>query len=211
MAGSAVEICNLALANCEADGTIETIDLGNIDPEDIGEEERLCAQWYEPLRLQALRDHEWNFAVNDIALTALASYVAIDTRWAYGYQMPNGVRFWRIINPVNSSPVNFRIINDDREGIEQMVILTNESNAIGTFSRDVTDPTKFDSQFVLGFSWLIAAHICGSLTGSRVNRQHCLAMYGSFMPAAKADDANEQKDNPAYESETIASWHSART
>jgi hypothetical protein len=48
-------------------------------------------------------------------------------------------------------------------------ILTNQCQAIGAWTRDITDCTLFDPQFIEAFEFLLASHVCISLSGNQLN------------------------------------------
>lgn len=195
---SAVEICNLALTNANAEGSIEALD------PTLGEEERVCSLWYEPLRRQLITRHPWSFATKQLALTDTGG-TPVDTRWAYMYQYPSDCYYMqRIINVADpDTPIDFVVIRDETN---KKVILTNQDEALGEYTIDVTDPAEFDPQFVLVLSWWIAAHIAKPLTGSDDARDHAVRMFSNLMPVQQAKDANEKQDTTTHD----ASWIDAR-
>lgn len=62
---SAVDICNSALAK------IGTARITSLD--DNTEEARLCKELYPKLKLELLRSHPWNFAINRVELAAIVT------------------------------------------------------------------------------------------------------------------------------------------
>jgi hypothetical protein len=130
-------------------------------------------KWYEPARRETLRGNAWPFATV-IKLMALSSdyptqgpnnlYAA---RWVYAYTAPaNAVAVWRVYNEATidkSKSENFRQIYDDTNN--QLIVLTNTVDAYAEYTFDLSDTTLWSADFIMAFSYVLAARMAPGLTG----------------------------------------------
>lgn len=199
---SKIALCNQALANIKAEALIETLD----ESVDDSEEVRYCNIYYDQLRKQVLRDHEWGCATRYVTLT-LTNTTPLDTRWNYMYQRPSGyLRIQKIVNPADANvKIEYEQENHETEG---RVILTNQEDAIAKMTIDLEDVSEFDDDLFNALSWLLASHIAGPIGAGSNWATKALQMYNSMVGTAEATDSNEQEDG--HSGEVVASWTSAR-
>lgn len=165
MAISIVGICNMALGNIGVTQTIENID-------DNNERSRVCKLYYQSTLEQLVRRMQPNFAQAFVAL-ALVSGDA-PPGWKYQYRYPTDALFARRITDVSGArqiaislcrednwhtipEVPFSVLAD--QGVSGRIIVTDQPDAVLWYTKRISDPNDFDPEFVIGFSWALAAAI----------------------------------------------------
>lgn len=167
-----VEVVNLALDQI---GQPPLAALDNTT--DVGKK---CLRTYGPLRDAVLRDHAWNFAVKwKLALAADATKVS--AAFAYSY---------------TRDPKDLRVlgINDDPEAIwkvEGRHIVTDESSVDVQYIEQNTDPTTWDSGFVIMFSVRLAAHLALAISQRADYAQKLLQTYELLKTGVLSVDGQE--------------------
>lgn len=104
------------------------------------------------------------------------------------------------------SAVRFEIATDSIDGNDVNVILTNQYQAIGIYTRRITNPSLFSSNFTEALACAIAGKIAQSLSGDRALRNEMFQLANIQIAAARASDGNEGLtiiDN-------LATWVAAR-
>jgi hypothetical protein len=175
---SAVDICNLALANLG-----DVANLQSIDPPDGSAQADHCATFYPIARDALLEMHDWGFSTKRVALAQLVNPT---TEWAYCYAQPNGLlnaiavldaaatddvsvgiptgQLWcsdtPIMNTGNYTPQPFVLESAD-DGTD--VVYTNQPNAMMRCTVRVTDTSKFSPLFVRTLAASLAAMLAGPL------------------------------------------------
>lgn len=182
---SAIDIANQALSLAGARSIITSFS------EQIPEGQQ-CTIWYEQDRQWLLRKFNWGFARRQDALSLLATAPGVAPQpatnlpwpfmpWSYAYQYPSDcVRFRSILPTYNASPVQPQVYalpqppvpflvssfrNDAGNVVES--IFTNQTQAFGIWTRDLTDTTLFDAMFVEALSHLLASHLAIPLAGDK--------------------------------------------
>lgn len=125
---------------------------------------------YGQTRDYLLREFDWGFAEQDVALSLLKTAPvggygpnrpwtpATDPilPWTFEYEYPLGsvtmlklrsLRGATVIPEYDPSAVLYRIANDNSYSPSKKVILTNLANALAVFTGQVTDPTLWDTGF----------------------------------------------------------------
>lgn len=206
---SAINIVNAALALCNARSTITSFSESN--PE-TGQ----ANLWYDRERLWLLREHRWNFARFQAPLTLLFTAPGVDAQpatglpwpfmpWAYAYAYPSDCAHFDYILPTyNGAPIQaypnalpqptvpFKVggmQNQSDQAIE--VIMTSQTAAYGVYTRDITNPQLFDSQFVEAFTCRLAFRFAVPLSGSPQIQASSFADAQRVLDQAKARDGNE--------------------
>lgn len=185
---SDAEIANMALSKMGTRATITSLTENST-------EARAINTWYANVRDSLIRSLDWNFARVYLPLSLSGTPPA---RWAYSYAYPSDcLKFWRIDLEVTAwtldPAVTFEIGSD---GVNRF-IWTNYPQAVGVYAQRVTDPNRFDPEFVFAFSTALAAMVALPLTQKVDIRNSLLAEAAGLIERAKADSANEQVNNEA--------------
>ena len=203
---SVVEICNLALSNIRAK-SINSLTEGSIEAQQ-------CALKYPIVRDMLLRDTPWQWAQT---IQPLALRTEDPLQWVYAYQYPSdclnlqyvtadfgfksqdatGLRFRNLrqivfIEPDKRVPFEIQNIDNNR------AVLTDQIEAYAFYTKKITDPNLFDSQFLMALSWYLGAELAVPIMGGDIGmkmRADALQMYTSLIGAAIAANGNEQ-DRP---------------
>lgn len=88
------------------------------------------------------------------------------------------------------SPFNVTT-DEDSNGQQQNVILTNQYQAIGVYTKRITTPSLFGAQFVEALVQALAAKLALSLTGQISLANTKFAQANAVITLARAGDANE--------------------
>lgn len=211
---SEIDICNIALSNIRG-GEINSFN-------EASPAAKLCKLKYPILRDQILRDVPWQFA-HKVAVLALLTDDLFN--WAYAYQYPTDClrinrllinfeeiesggsevisKYYNAEYPVPNLNLQtkYELINVDGN----MVIAANEPDLRIDYVARVTDPKKFDSQFVMALSYLMASELAIPMVGpekGRPLRAESLRLYTSYIDEATASNLNEQY-RPIADSEFV--------
>ena len=195
-----------------------------------------CKLWFPTVRDSMLRKHLWNFArtvYNLVQLRALPgtpentasvvnhlfvpeTYPSPPWRYEYQYQ-PDVIRIryiWPQGQPVppasfdqyysqTNRPVPFEVYQ--RSGVK--VVGTNERNAIVVYTRRISDPNLWDSDFTLALISELAARLAIPLSGDlklmQLNKQVAI----NDFTEARVTDGNEGLTEQVH---PMADWISAR-
>lgn len=88
-------------------------------------------------------------------------------------------------------PVRFAVANDQISGSDTTVILTNQYQAIGVYTKRLTNPNLFSAQFIEALSSAIGAKITMALTGDKGLRKELFASANDAILQARVTDGNE--------------------
>lgn len=209
---SEVDICNLALAHIRG-GRISSLNDGS-------EQARLCTLFYPLLRDQMLRDGNFQFCRTLRPLSAREDAAIFNWRYVYQYPAdclkierlvvnfefvddfetgisPYEVLFGRRLDRVYPLEANLRAQVEyeiqDYQG--QLVIVTNEPQLRVQMFMRVTDVNRFDSQFQMALSHLLASNLAPAIVGGQEGlryKQASLSEYEAYLAAALAQNGNEQ-------------------
>lgn len=170
-----VEICNSALTKIGAERITA---LSDQTPQAI-----LCNAQYALTRDSLLEAHPWNFAIKRASLTATANTPAFE--FAYEYSLPNDCL--RVFD--TQYPNQFYQVEGD-------VLLSNESEVNIRYIAQITDSTKFSSQFTELLALKLAIDISYPLMQSASLTQNLDNLYQRRIRDARSYDAQE---NPSYD------------
>jgi hypothetical protein len=190
------------------------------DLEEAGTEAEQINLVFDDTRKELLRSHPWTFA-NKYASPATLS-VTVPGNWTYAYQYPtDAIRVIEIVDPLGGAAARSRYYYRERDipvarqkipyevsllTDDTKVILSNEQSAEFRYTANISDPTKFDPEFVNAFSLLLASKVAMALTGDGGIRDILRQGAQRAIYQAGATDANEGVTDEAPE----ASWIIAR-
>lgn len=183
-----LDICNMALAI-----------LGQAEISSLTEENQranLCKQYYDIVRQQLLRAHDWTFAKSrDKLLLIREDDNAIG--FQYVYEKPAFCLFvTRIFNDaLHRSLCDHEFKMEFDSLLRKEVIRTLLEDACVEYVRDVTDTSIFDSLFVEAFSSLLAYKIAHSLTGSTEITQLAYQQYQMALDNARYSNKVQQLED----------------
>jgi hypothetical protein len=178
----AVAIGNMALANI-GQPPIQSFDEKNASG-------RALKLRYDECRREALSATLWNFA----SLWEAGVPLAIDPKpgWSYVWSYPaDALRVFEVYQPDKTAPpIPFEVT--DRPGSQSgRIIHTNDPAPVFIYSRDKTDPTTFDADFVNALAWLVASKIAMPITKNVKIRQDCETMWQGLAAKARSRTLNE--------------------
>jgi len=194
---SKVQIAKLALQHIG-----DRYDISDINEESVEAEQINLI--FDDTRDELLRRYPWRFAKKYTSPATLD--VTVPGQWTYAYQYPtDAVKVRGITNilGIDATPLDFEValLSDDTK-----VILTNEEDAELFYTSRVTDTTRFDPEFTMAFSFLLASRVCMSLTGSLEIANKLDQEVLRVVSHAADTDSSEGRNREAPE----ASWIDAR-
>lgn len=144
---------------------------------------------YSQTRDEMLRQNDWTFAEGNVTMTLLkqapASYVPPNgwstayppLPWLFEYAWPDDCLKVRAVKPVpifvpefDPQPCVFGLENDNALNPPQKVILCNVANAVLVYTRQVTDPTTWDVDFIEALIAAIARRLSPGLVGPEMSK-----------------------------------------
>lgn len=192
---SQVDLCNMSLSHVHAGTTIQAID------EDTTES-NACLTYYDMILRSMQRDHPFNFgnSYRTLALDGTAP-----SPWLYRYAYPTDcIRCLEIVDPAKgATPIKYDVYQEDGTKF----IVTNQPDAVLKYSAFISDPNRFDASFISAFTWILAYHIAGTITGSKSVKQDALTIATNMWASATANDANEGEADV----DETPEWITART
>ena len=187
---SKLDICNMALAI-----------LGQVDLSSLTEENQraqLCRQYYDIVRQQLLRAHDWSFAKATDKLSLIRKDDNKGKEW-FVYNKPSGCLF--VVKVFNNNrlqkPGEFYLEYDSVKKNE--VIRTDVEDAYVEYTKDIEDTSIYDSQFIEAFSAALAAKIAMSLTGSTQLYQMAIQTYQYALDNARYTNKVEKLETAVFE------------
>lgn len=197
MAESETEICNLAISH---HGIAKEI--ANLS--ENSNEANACRRFYSVARDKTLRDFPWPFATQfaDLALVEADP----TEEWAYSYRYPSDcVFFRRIPSGVRNDNLQSRVPYIEGRDSQGKLLYTDTQNAKCEYTFKETVVNRFDSDFVMALSYLLAAYITPRMTGSDRFKMvpALMQLYMTEIGNARANALNEQAAEAAPESEFI--------
>jgi hypothetical protein len=193
-----VQIVKLALQHIG-----DRYDISDIEEESVEAEQANLI--YEDTRKELLRRYPWRFAKKYASPATLS--VTVPGEWDYAYQYPSdAVRIRGITNPADrTTPIldyEVALLANDTK-----VLLTDEDDAEFFYTADISDTTRFDPEFVMAFSFLLAERMAMALTGSLdIRTELGKEVMRSVSHAADTDSSEGTVSNAPAD----ASWITAR-
>lgn len=195
-----------------------------------------AALWYDRDRLYMLRAYRWNFARFQGLLTLLATAPGVDAQpatnlpwpflpWNYAYAIPDNCAKFNFIMPLftgvqqvgqgqgqwsgtGAMPVIPFVLSSYQNESDQTVeaIFTNQRQAYGVWTRDITAPGLFDAMFVEAFSYRLAGSMSMQLNGLSPLVNSLYAKAEAIVAQAQAASGNEG----THTMNSVPDWISVR-
>ena len=126
------------------------------------EQARWLSLFYEPVRDEVLRTHDWGFATAERPLVQVAGSAA-EERFVYTYPA-DALFIRRVYNPQDPyTPVPFE--EHFETDSHTRVLVTSVPHAHVRYTRKITDETQYDPAFVKSFALALACDAALALTG----------------------------------------------
>jgi hypothetical protein len=199
---SDVEICNLALSHLAIATEIATLT-------ERSKEAQACNRFYTQVRDEVLRDFPWPFATTVAALALVTDFTGVaGAEWTYAYRYPSDcVRARRILSGIRKdtrqSRVPFRILQDATGSL----LYTDKNSAQLEYTARVTDPTRYQADFVEALALLLASRIAVRVTTTNPTklRDDAFQLYQLQLGIARANALNEEQPEEEPDAELIRS------
>lgn len=198
MAESNTEIANMAISHLGVGKPIANLD------EDNTEESRSCRTFFTVALKATLRDFGWPFATRYVELSLVGENP--NSEYAYSYRYPadcasalkilSGIR-----NEDKDSEIHYMVTSDDTGKL----IYTDQDDACLKYTAKIENPTLFDADFELAFSYRLAALVCPRVTRGdvRKTKRDMMELYNFELLTARANALNEQTYEPEPTTESI--------
>lgn len=175
-------------------------------------EAKQIRQYYINARDGALSGAHWNFARAQKELTLLRDANVGDTvprPWSYEYAYPADCAQVRYVLPQTytspgqpstgypsvtamAPPVRFLVaVDQDENGVDRKVILTNEPNAEAVYTRIITNPDLYDALFVRAFAAYLGSMVAMPLTSDLSRAKAAFQIAQTAMVSAQASNGDE--------------------
>lgn len=162
------------------------------------EKSRRCELFYEPVKKEVLRTHNWAFATGIAPLALLSQQAPSD--WPYMYAYPQDALFIRRVFGAGNYAHACTFKEIYQNDIHARVILSVVPQAQAEYTCDVKDEGLFDAAFVKAFSLALAADLAIALTGDGSLAQRILQKYALALDEARRCNMTEGFDLPQAKS-----------
>lgn len=181
---SKVDICNMALAQLGQEA------ISSLKQDD--ERSRRCSLFYEPVKREILRTHNWAFACGRAPLALLDGET--DEEWPYMYAYPQDCLFLRKVfgRGRGARAAAFKELYSAQ--LHARVICCAVPQARAEYTRDVTDENLFDPAFIKVFSLALAADLAVTLCADATLAQRVLQKYTLALDEARRSNMSENFD-----------------
>lgn len=195
---SKVEIVNMALSHLAIGKEISNLE------SESSEEARTARRFYDIARDTTLRDFPWPFATKIAALSLIETEP--NTEWAFSYRYPTGCVYLRRIlsglrNDSRDTRAPYRLAQDE----SGQIIYTDGEDAQAEYTVKADNPQFYPADFMLAFSYLLAALMAPRLTGGDQFKLGAQAwrLYQAMTGKAVSRAFNEEQAEEEVESESI--------
>lgn len=166
---------------------------------------RACRRFYDVCRRETLRGADWPFAKAYVPLANITLTIP-QTEYLYAYRYPvDALRVRRILNGLSrienmQTRVMYKI-GQDASGkilfcdVQPYANATDATQSVPwlEYTVDITDTTKFDDDFVIGLSYLLAFRIGPRICGDKSKLiADAFTMWQKYMRQAQINAINEQ-------------------
>ncbi len=166
---SSTSICNMAL------GYLGQAPISSLKQDN--ERARWLQLFYEPVRDEVLRTHNWAFAAIEKPLIRLAHVPVCPGHFYYKY--PADALFVRRISAPNQLQYPLPFTEQYDTAQHQRILIVGVAEAWVYYTRRITDETQFDAAFAKTFALALASDAALALTGdvtlaTRLQQQYAL-------------------------------------
>lgn len=197
---SQLDVCNLALLRL-GQGKIVSLSEGSV-------EANYLTQFWDADRRAALRDYAWNFAASKPTLLTAYDNTAFDLArdFVYVYALPSDcIRALELFAgaTMQSFPPTDVNFTDASQTLTELMffkvrsgrtLVTNLADAYLQYTKDITDVSKFDDQFVEALSYRLAVDLALPITGNAGFANAMTQLYRGSLLSARKSDATERRD-----------------
>lgn len=187
---SKIDICNMALAQ------LGQSPISSLEQED--ERARRCRLFYEPIKREVLRTHNWAFAATVMPLALLDGGQTQSGLYVYAY--PQDCLFLRKVFAEGNLDVSWKFQEFYRQDIHARVILCALPQAQAQYTRNMCDESLFDPAFVKAFSLALAADLAVTLSADMALSQQILQKYTLALDEARRSNMTENFERHQGES-----------
>lgn len=175
---SKITVCNLALAQ------LGQAPISSLDQDD--EKARRLNLFYEPVRDEVLRTHNWAFAGAEEPLVLIE-----EVHGKFLYKYPAEALFVRRVFDPNSGRKALKFREFFRTDLYCRVLETSSSQAYAEYTRRILDENLFDPAFVKSFSLALACDLAIALTGDSSLASQLLQKYTLSLDEARRSNMTE--------------------
>ena len=175
---SKITVCNLALAQ------LGQAPISSLDQDD--EKARRLNLFYEPVRDEVLRTHNWAFAGAEEPLMLIE-----EVHGKFLYKYPAEALFVRRVFDPNSGRKSLKFREFFRTDLHCRVLETTSSQAYAEYTRRILDENLFDPAFVKSFSLALACDLAVALTGDSSLASQLLQKYTLSLDEARRSNMTE--------------------
>lgn len=188
MARDVLEIWNQALSYVGSRAAVQDL------TEDSREAQHLNSVWglIRDSELEGPVGFDWNFLTAYRSLAALDLGDDLPASWAYAYQYPSDCMRFRFIEGTSRSeedPLAYEI----GSWSNKRVIYTDMEDAVGCYTRFVTDPNLWSAKFCVALAWKLAASLAMTEIGTVGDAAAMEKVYSAEIGRAMAQSANEEQ------------------
>lgn len=178
---SKITICNLALAQ------LGQTPISSLEQED--EKARRLNLFYDPVRDEVLRTHNWAFAGVCEPLALLDKEASKDGDFTYKY--PAEALFIRRVFDLQTPQNSLAFKERFRADLHCRVLCVASRTARAEYTRRITDENLFDPAFVKSFSLALACDLAVALTGDAQLAAQVLQKYTLSLDEARRSNMTE--------------------
>ena len=155
---------------------------------------KAAAQLYTLCVQAAGRQFGWDFARNQVTLSASGNVAPFPMGFAFEYLYPsNGIQVWQVApnfaavgyDANNPAPINFSVGNAIVGGTQRKVIWVDEDNARAIYNNNPTEST-WDPLFQMAVVRLLASALAMAIAGKPDVAQSMLETGGAFETLAES-------------------------
>ena len=178
---SKIAICNLALAQ------LGQAPIASLEQDD--EKARRLKLFYDPVRDEVLRTHNWAFAGAEEPLAPVETVTPLPGKILYKY--PAQALFVRRVFCPEQGRQALPFREYFRADLHCRVLETAASQAYAEYTRRVLDENLFDPAFVKSFSLALACDLAVALTGDSALASQLLEKYTLSLDEARRSNMTE--------------------
>jgi hypothetical protein len=206
---TAVDIANLALGHLG-----DRASISSLSPPEGSPQAGHAASFY-PIALNSmLALHPWGFAIRRHTLVDYSLVAPAPSPWAYSYVLPSHVTVLAVLSDTASADAETQPYEIESADTGEMVIYTNQEDAVLRYVAFVTDTTKFPPLFVDALSYMLASYLAGPIikgdAGMVVAREMRRSAVG-LIGAGATRDANQRSTDARDDFASRPGWLTDRS